>query len=338
MSNSILYIVCAALGAIGAFSIYRCGSHLGLVDQPNSRSSHSIPVPKGGGAGILAAFILTSLVYKINMSFWVPAVVISFISFFGDKYDIPPKLRLVFQFAASLVFIWPLCVSYAACASCFFIPVVLGVVLCVFITGTANFYNFMDGINGIAGVTGIVGFSLLAVYAYQFNNDPLFCSVCICVTLACAGFLPFNMPKAKVFMGDVGSILLGFVFACIVIMMSKNVYDFICLSSFLFMFYADELTTMAIRIYDRERLTKAHRRHLYQHLANELGFPHWKVSVGFGLVQLIVGISILATRGYSDVGMILLLVFYSICFTAISYAVRKNLEKGVSSANNANIR
>ena len=93
-------------------------------------------------------------------------------------------------------------------------------------------------------------------------------------------------------MGDVGSILLGFVFAGMVVFLSGNLLDFICMAGFLFPFYADELNTMIVRLRDGENLTKPHRRHLYQLLANEYGIAHWKVSLGYGLFQLIVGISI----------------------------------------------
>ena len=143
----------------------------------------------------------------------------------------------------------------------------------------------MDGINGIAGITGIVGFGLLAFSAFLSGSDSSFVTLAICMSLSCLGFLPFNMPRARVFMGDVGSILLGFVFAGMVIWLSRNLLDFICLSAFLFPFYADEFTTMAVRIRDGENLTHPHRRHLYQLLTNEKGISHWKISVGYGLAQ-----------------------------------------------------
>ena len=76
-------------------------------------------------------------------------------------------------------------------------------------------------------------------------------------------------------MGAVGSILLGFVFAGMVIWLSRSLFDFIVLAAFLFPFYADELTTMIVRLKDGDRLTRPHRKHLYQLLANEMGIPHW---------------------------------------------------------------
>ena len=144
--------------------------------------------------------------------------------------------------------------------------------------------------------------------------------------MACLGFLPFNIPKARVFMGDVGSILLGFVFAGMVVFLSRNRLDFICMAGFLFPFYADELSTMMIRIRDGEKLSKPHRRHLYQLLANEYGIAHWKVSLGYGLFQLIVGISIILIKTNSYIVVISALAFYFIAFTMLSSILRKRLK------------
>jgi len=137
--------------------------------------------------------------------------------------------------------------------------------------------------------------------------------------------LLFNMPKAKVFMGDVGSILLGFSFAAIVVILSKSILDFVCLAGFLFPFYADELTTMAVRIKDGENLFKPHRKHLYQLLANEKAIAHWKISIGYGLVQLIIGITILLLRPFGLSIILLLLGVYFLTFVRVSFTIRKSL-------------
>ncbi|MBW2014432.1 MAG: hypothetical protein JRI69_11710 [Deltaproteobacteria bacterium] len=124
-------------------------------------------------------------------------------------------------------------------------------------------------------------------------------------------------------MGDVGSILLGFVFAGMVVYISKSFLEFVCLAGFLFPFYADELTTMMIRIRDGEKLSKPHRRHLYQLLANEYQIPHWKVSVGYGFAQLLIGISILLIKDIGYMAVISALVFYFGFFMMVSFFVRK---------------
>jgi len=168
----------------------------------------------------------------------------------------------------------------------------------VFVVGTANYYNFMDGINGIAGITGVVGFGLAAVFAGMAGGNAAFMMLAICMGLACVGFLPYNMPNARVFMGDVGSVLLGFVYAGLVVGLSHSLNDFVVLCSFLFPFYADELTTEYVRLRDGENLLTPHRRHVYQLLANEMGIDHWKVSVGYGVLQAVVGLGALGLKGY----------------------------------------
>jgi Fuc2NAc and GlcNAc transferase len=326
MKYLILYIASFASGGVGAWSIAKHGSILGLLDRSNDRSSHEGVVPKGGGIGILAAFVLSSLVLKIPASFWLPATFLALFSFFGDKVELSPKVRLPVQFIAALALLSTIDSSSIFCLLssdlCPPTSALWILFLSVFIVGTANFYNFMDGINGISGVTGVVAFALLAFFASLSGTGFSFVTLAICISLSCLGFLPFNMPRAKVFMGDVGSILLGFVFAAMVVWLSKSLLDIICLAAFLFPFYADELTTMAVRIKDGENVLRPHRRHLYQLLANEKGISHWKISVGYGLLQLVIGVSVLAIKPLGIVAVLFLLGAYFGGFTLVSYNIR----------------
>lgn len=315
MEKFVLYISCLILGGAGAWIIGKFAPQLGLVDCPNERSSHAVPTPKGGGIGILAAFVLSSVTLNIPAGFWLPATILALISFYGDKFPISPRFRLPIQFMAALFLVHLSAFSLQLSTFSLFF-------LAVFIVGTANFYNFMDGINGIAGITGVVAFGLLAFFAFLSKADASFVTLAICISLSCLGFLPFNMPKAKVFMGDVGSILLGFVFAGMVIWLSKTLFDFLCLSAFLFPFYADELTTMYLRLRDRENLAHPHRRHLYQLLANERGILHWKVSMGYGLLQLLIGISVLLVRPFGSTMILSLLMVFFAGFVLLTICLR----------------
>ena len=197
----------------------------------------------------------------------------------------------------------------------------------VFIVGTANYYNFMDGINGIAGITGLLGFALLAAYVNLIEGSAAIKGLAVCLSLACLGFLPLNMPKARVFMGDIGSILLGSAFAGLIWLAAESVLDFVCMASFLFPFYVDELTTVIIRLKDGENLTKPHRRHYYQLLTNEKGIAHWKVSLGYGVFQLVVGISVLMARASGLVAVLVVLAGWLLAFGAESCRLRKQTEK-----------
>ena len=329
-----VYLICSSfiLGVTGAWLIARLGNRLGMVDLPNERSSHVQPIPKGGGVGILAAFILSSILLHIPIGFWLSATMLALVSLYGDRSELSPRFRLLVQIVAAIVvlagyvvhgyFLWaPTFIFYST--KVFSGPWLLFLV--VFIVGTANFYNFMDGINGIAGITGVVGFALLAIFAVNYGKDYTVAVLAICMSVSCLGFLPFNMPNAKVFMGDVGSILIGFVFAAMVVLLSKSLQDFICLTAFIFPFYADEITTMLVRIKDGEKLTLPHRRHLYQLLANEYGIAHWKVSMGYGLTQIFVGLSLLWLKKFGNIAMISTLLVYFCAFVILTHMVRKKL-------------
>jgi Fuc2NAc and GlcNAc transferase len=183
----------------------------------------------------------------------------------------------------------------------------------------------MDGINGIAGITGAIGFGLLSFYSYSFTENSNMTILSLCMSLCCLAFLPFNFPRARVFMGDVGSILLGFIFAAIVISISRNIIDFICLSSFLFPFYADEFTTELKRLMDGEKIWLPHRKHFYQLLANEYAIPHWKISLGYGVGQLFVSISILYFINSGLLAVLSIFFFYFLIFTLLSGFMRNRL-------------
>lgn len=320
-SNDFLYIVSPIIGGLGALIIARYAKKLALLDKPNGRSSHHGVVPKGGGLGILCSFILTSLVQSLPGHVWMPAVFIATVSFWGDRHEIRPPIRLFFHFTASSVVLigvfWNN--DSSAVSYLLFFP------FSVFIVGSANYYNFMDGINGIAGITGVVGFGLLAIYTSSSGTGYSLVVLCICIALSCLGFLPFNMSKAKVFMGDVGSILLGFVFAVMVILLSRSLLDFVCLAGFLFPFYADELTTLVVRVKEGDRLIRPHRRHFYQLLANEKGIAHWKVSVGYGIVQLMTGMSVMLVKPFGSFMVISLLAACFGGFAVLSFGFRRRL-------------
>jgi len=294
---------------------------MGLLDRSNDRSSHKGVVPRGGGIGILVTFLLASWVLGLPLLFWISIGVISLLSFYGDRKEISPRVRLAIQFLAGILllageFNW----EDRSNTMYILIPF-----FSVFIVGTANYYNFMDGIDGIAGITGIVAFGLIVLFGNLSGTNESLLILAGCMGFSCLGFLPFNMPKARVFMGDVGSVLLGFVYAGLVVGLSHSLNDFVVLCAFLFPFYADELTTEYVRLRDGENLLKPHRRHVYQLLANEMGIAHWKVSVGYGVLQLSVGICVIMAResGVLVVGYVL--SCYFIIFWGGNFYIRKKV-------------
>jgi len=272
------------LGLCGAWVAARHAVAWGLSDVPVARSSHDRPTPKGGGLGILAAFLMGAWVGRVPAGLWLPLATAALFGLISDRYEIKPLWRLVVHFLIAFWLLgfglqWP--------------PPAITIAAVVFIVGTANFYNFMDGINGIAAISAIVAFGLLACAGAIKGLGNGFVEICLGLAAASAGFLPFNFPSARVFMGDVGSLLLGFVFGAMVVWASSGLLDVIGFAGFLLPFYVDECNTMLVRLRRREKLWHAHRRHLYQVMVNEAGLAHWKVTLGYGTVQLMGGGAIL---------------------------------------------
>jgi Fuc2NAc and GlcNAc transferase len=325
MSVTSLYISSFILGFVGAWIIGHFGIRLGLIDFPNERSSHIAPTPKGGGVGIFAAFLLSSIHIGLPITLWLPISGLSILALLEDKVDLSPKFRL----CAQLCLMACLIIGVGHLPSSSLLYLILALFWTVFIVGAANFYNFMDGINGIAGITGLIGFGLLAVYVHINKVQIVLFPLAVSTSLACLGFLPLNMPKAKVFMGDIGSMLLGSGFGCFVYLASDTLLDFICMASFLLPFYVDELTTMFVRLKNGERLTQAHRSHIYQLLANEKGIPHWQVSLGFGLLQLIVGLNILLAKSYGMIAVLFTLGFYFVALSVTTFYIRAYLGRAL---------
>jgi Fuc2NAc and GlcNAc transferase len=308
------------LGVAGSWLMMRHGKQLGIMDIPNGRSSHSKSIPKGAGLGILAALLISSLMLKIPWFVWFPAAVISLASFWGaDKYILPVYKRLMIHFGCALFFL----IFFWASKQAIMGPYVVWLPALVFIVGTANFFNFMDGIDNISGIIGSMAFFLMAFYARISGLESVYADLSLVIAFSCLGFLCSNIPKARVFLGDVGSILLGFLFACLVIVLSENVLDFLVMSGFLAVFYMDALFTMVVRIRQRDSLIKPHRKHVYQVLANEAGINHFKISLGYGLVQLVIGVSAISIQSKGVVFLLGTYLFYGLIFVVFSFFVRR---------------
>jgi Fuc2NAc and GlcNAc transferase len=312
------------LGAAGAWGVACFGGAAGLLDAAGERSSHVGVVPKGGGVGLLVAVTLASIVSGLPWLLWLPAALVSLVSLVGDRFELSAALRLAVQFVCAAP-----AVAAALAGHEISIPLAAYLILMLFVVATANFTNFMDGINGIAGITGLVGFGLLFFRA-QHLGQPSLALAALAPACACLGFLPFNVPRARVFMGDVGSVLLGFFFAALVIRLSNDLTGLAVAAAFFCPFYADAVTTILVRKRDGERLTAPHRRHLYQLLANQGGVAHWKVAAGYGLFQLVVGLAATWAESLGIFAVALVwLAAYGVFF-AVNRRVRRMYERGAS--------
>lgn len=308
----------AVSGAAGAIAIKSFGSRLRLIDTPNERSSHSSPTPRGGGVGIFTGYAAAAIISAGSFLAAPPGAAVGLLGFVEDRLTLSSSLRLLLLLlisAAALVLLKGAPATLPALA--------LFGLWVVFACGTANFYNFMDGANGMAALTGVVAFASLACYAAFVAGDAAAAAACVFIAFSCMGFLPFNFPVAGVFMGDGGSMFLGFEFAFFVIRFSASFAEFLCVAMFLSIFYADCLLTLAMRRLDGEAIMKAHRRHLYQYLCNELGFPHWQVSSLYAAAQAVIAILSIAAYSRGLLWQAVLFVFVSLAFLFLYRSIKE---------------
>ncbi|MFK5937847.1 MAG: glycosyltransferase family 4 protein [Sulfurimonas sp.] len=250
-----------------------------LLEEVNERSSHTVPTPHGGGIAVsLTWFIGLGYLYftnQIEPSFFyalMVGIIISIVSFFDDIYELSPKFRLIAQTIVAIGGI----VSLGGFESLdlFFFSIENQVITNIFafllIVWFINLYNFLDGINGYAG-SEIVFLSLAGFLIFSGNHF-------IILAVANLGFLYWNFGNAKIFMGDVGSTLLGYNVAIFTLYYANQEPTNLLIWIVLFgLFWFDATLTLIRRKLNGEELSQAHKKHAYQRL-HQSGWSHYKVT------------------------------------------------------------
>ena len=256
------------------------------LDKPNERSLHVVPVPRTGGIAIITGIVAASLWLRVGPSLLVPAIALAIASYFDDRHALPAAVRLVIHLVAAGVFLW-----LAADSS----GTVLLVVFLLVIAWITNLYNFMDGSDGLAGGMAVIGFSTYGLAAWLGGNRELELLACS-IAAAATGFLIFNFPPAKIFMGDVGSIPLGFLAGAFGVAGWQQGLWPLWFPVLVFApFIVDASVTLLRRILGRERVWQAHRKHYYQRLILS-GWSHRKTALSEYALMLACAALALAAR------------------------------------------
>jgi Fuc2NAc and GlcNAc transferase len=251
-----------------------------LLEEVNERSSHTVPTPHGGGIALSITWFL-GLIYlyytnQIDSSLFyalLVGIIISIVSFFDDLYDLSPKIRLIAQATVAIGGLYFL--GGFNSLDLFFFNIENQIITTLFafllIVWFINLYNFLDGINGYAG-SEIVFLSFAGFILFSGSHF-------LVLIMATLGFLVWNYGnKAKIFMGDVGSTLLGYNVAVFTIYYANqeptNLWIWIILFG---LFWFDATLTLIRRKLNGEKLSQAHKKHAYQRL-NQSGFSHLKVT------------------------------------------------------------
>jgi Fuc2NAc and GlcNAc transferase len=285
LSSGYAFAAAGAVSLVATPLVRAAARRLGLVDHPVSRSSHTIPTPRGGG---IAIGIALAAVLAVETALWLGRL--EAIAFLGggalvalgglldDRFRVPPAVRLALHLVAALAV-----VGTAGPLPRIPLPAPLDIPLgragaalaVLWIVAVINFYNFMDGIDGLAAIQAVITGGVVALAA----PEPLAAVLGAAVAGASAGFLFFNWAPARIFLGDVGSGLLGYTLSAIPFLAPPATRDKVVLlvGTSLSLFLADATVCVVRRVAQGRRWDEAHREHVYQRWANS-GAGHARVT------------------------------------------------------------
>jgi UDP-N-acetylmuramyl pentapeptide phosphotransferase/UDP-N-acetylglucosamine-1-phosphate transferase len=309
-------LVVAFVVALIGGSLYLRWAPRRALDVPNQRSSHERPTPRGGGLVIVVGFFAGLAVWLATGGSLSPraigwlagAVLVASVSFVDDLRSLPAAPRLVIQLVGALILT-------LAGVDPRELPLLSALPLAfVFVIVVTNIYNFMDGIDALATTQAIVAGAALAVAGVLVGNAVVAVGGGLLMA-ASAGFWFYNVPPARLFMGDVGSTFLGFSFAGLPLLGSIGVgggrlpleFGLVLLAPFLF----DSLVTLTRRILRGERWYAAHNSHYYQRLVRS-GLSHGQVtSLYAGLAVVAAGTALAGLNATEPARAALALVAYA---------------------------
>lgn len=307
----------------------------GLLDIPNWRSAHKAPVPRGGGLAIVATYLAGvgafSAAGLIEPSVAIATVgaglLVGTVGYIDDHRHVSAKWRLLFHFiAAAWVLVWlgglpPLGLGG--------MPLVSGwpgqILAAVYLVWMLNLYNFMDGIDGIAGLEAVtVGFGAVTLHLL---DDPAQSASLLPGLLAFTtlGFLIWNWPPARIFMGDVGSGFLGLVLGLMSVYDARLGQDwFWGWLILLAVFVVDATFTLLRRAVRGEKVFEAHKSHAYQAAAQKLG-AHRPVTVAIGAINLffLLPVAYLVISGHMNAALGLFIAYMPLVAIALFFNAGK---------------
>jgi UDP-N-acetylmuramyl pentapeptide phosphotransferase/UDP-N-acetylglucosamine-1-phosphate transferase len=313
------------------------------LDVPNGRSSHTQPTPRIGGLGVVAAFVavmpLLSIMLLPKATNWLYAtkftgalvgyLVIVLVGLIDDLRRIGPFSKYLGQLMAAIIAVWGgvyflhLTLPFVGMIR---LSWVVGATLAIlWLTGFSNFFNFMDGIDGLAGgVAAIYSFAL--AFVCFGTGHRLLGAGCLMLAASCLGFLAHNFPPAKIFMGDVGSLFIGYALAAFAVLTTNSgerPAPFIAVLLIFGTFIYDPIFTISRRMWRGEKLYQAHRSHLYQRLVIA-GQSHRRVSLTYYAISALLGAAGVAYTFAGDRARLVILILSAMIPVALTIYVYRH--------------
>jgi len=296
-----------AVAALIARRICDPQSRLHVLDHPNERSLHTRPTPRTGGVAILAGLVAGVTVTGVASSLpesvvWLvmSAILIAIVSFVDDRQGLSVRARLLGHLiGAALLVAGGLYLPLIALPGVTWLwPGWVAVLFAVvYLVWMVNLFNFMDGMDGFAGGMGVIGFGTLALIGGMAGNSQ-FLAFNLVVVSAIGGFLLFNFPPARIFMGDTGSAALGILAGGVSLWGARADMFPLWIAVLVFSpFIMDATVTLLRRLIRGERVWQAHRTHYYQRLV-QLGWGHRKTALrGYALMLACAASAVVAMAG-----------------------------------------
>ena len=302
----------------------------GWVDRPNARSSHTMPTPRGGGIAIVASFLALVVALsafdavrpRLAAALLGSGVLVATLGFIDDRQPLPARWRFAGHILATA---WVLaCLGPLPAVPLFGIVVDLGVAAvllsALYLVWSVNLFNFMDGIDGIASLEAIT-VSLGGAFVWWLTQPHGDWLVAVAFAACVVGFLFWNFPPARIFMGDAGSGFLGCIIATLALWSSRTAphlfWSWFILGG---AFMVDSTMTLVRRVLRGERFNEAHRCHAYQYAARKHG-SHKVVSLAFVAIAVVwlfpLAVAVAAGRLDGLVGV--LVAYLPLCVLAWHY-------------------
>ena len=318
-------------------------SFLRMLDHPNERSLHRTPTPRTGGLAIIASVVISLVAAACIVAIWLPTedflpkwlasgslwivgsmMLVFVVSFVDDRIGLSASLRFAIQTAAALIVIGGagLTLSSIPIPGVSTIPLgwMAGPVSAIFLLWMANLYNFMDGMDGFASGMTAFGFGFLAYFGWMAGH-PLVLLIATLVAMSALGFLVHNFPPARIFMGDAGSITVGFLGGTLILLgLRDGIFDLWVPIILFSPFILDATMTLMRRALRFEKVWEAHREHYYQRVVLS-GWSHRRTVMAEYGVMAVCGALAVFYQNASEGWRLGILGLWGLTFIALAVAV-----------------
>ncbi len=326
--KSILFLSFALLliSYVLTWIIKKISHRVSIFDFPNKRSSHSDPTPTGGGLaivitwyiGITSLYLLKEIEPKLYFAL-LSGIFLAIISLVDDFVNLKPPVRLVFQLITSIIAFVILgdieSIKIFGLNINIHIHVITYPLVIIGMIWFINLFNFLDGIDGYAS-TEAISIALILLF---FTGNPV-----LLVFIACTlGFFVWNWPKARIFMGDVGSTQLGFILIVLGIYFN-NTAQFSIISWLILLspFWFDATFTLFRRWRNGEIISQAHKKHVYQRFT-QAGFSHLRTDINLVIINAVAVLFVLLTRRFEFLMVPLFLLYLMFLYILVRLVDKK---------------